>query len=176
MPVSDAHAFLITMPGAEAADAAAAAPLPAANPYQRPAAVQRVAVRSRRSLIRRVLAARAALPRLWALAMVTGFLAAGAIEPVPDGPDPVVPAWIAAIGDVTLLILLVAVVLLLAGQRAGYGLSTYGSAGLVLLAALCPATGHHVLAPWWFGQLAITMGLLAGSLALRSRAARSPAL
>ncbi len=115
------------------------------------------------------------MPRLWALVMVVGFITAGAIEPVPDGPDPVVPAWINAVGNVTLLILLAAVVTLLAGRRAGYGLATYASAGLVLLSALCPTSGHHVLAPWWFGQLAITVGLFAGSLALRSRAAHSRA-
>jgi hypothetical protein len=43
-----------------------------------------------------------------------------------------------------------------------------------VLSALCPTTDHHTLAAWWFGQLAISAGLLAGSLALRSRLRRDP--
>ncbi|WP_322770429.1 hypothetical protein [Frankia sp. Cr1] len=142
---------------------------------RQPPAGQPVAVRWRRRPAVRALGMRPTTARLWALVMVVGFLTAGAIEPIPDGPDPVVPAWINAVGNVTLLILLAAVVTLLAGRRAGYGLATYASAGLVLLSALCPTSGHHVLAPWWFGQFAITVGLFAGSLALRSRAAHSQA-
>ncbi|WP_157490993.1 hypothetical protein [Candidatus Protofrankia datiscae] len=38
------------------------------------------------------------------------------------------------------------------------------------LSALCPASGHHDVAAWWFAQLAISVGLFAGSLVLRSRA------
>ncbi|KLL11913.1 hypothetical protein FrCorBMG51_07680 [Protofrankia coriariae] len=94
------------------------------------------------------------------------------IEPVPDGPQAVdrTPVLIGAIGDVTLVLLFVAFVALLAGRRWGLGAATYAGAGLVALSALCPASGHHDVAAWWFAQLAISVGLFAGSLVLRSRA------
>jgi hypothetical protein len=110
--------------------------------------------------------------RLWALLLVGGVQLAAAVEPAPDGPKPVQPGWVVVAGNVAMTLLLVAVVALLCARPWGLGAATYGTAGLFLLAVLCPTSGHHAMAAWWFGQLAICAGLLAGSLALRSRAAR----
>jgi hypothetical protein len=107
--------------------------------------------------------------RLWAAALAAGVTVGTVIEPVPDGPEPVAPPGIQIAGNATVILLLTAFAALLAGRRWGLGAATYGSAGLVVLSALCPTTGHHTLDAWWFWQLAISVGLLAGSMALRSR-------
>ena len=48
-----------------------------------------------------------------------------------------------------------------------------GSAGFVVISALCPVWDHHQVGSWWFGQSAISVAMFAGSMILRSRAARA---
>ncbi len=116
-------------------------------------------------------AIRPALLRWWAVVLAVGVVVATMLEPVPDGPQAdQTPVLIDVIGNVTLVLLFAALVGLFVGRRWGLGAATYAGAGLVALSALCPASGHHDVAAWWFAQLAISVGLFAGSLVLRSRA------
>ncbi len=158
-------------PAADKTDRAHGADDAVRSPGQEPEGWQGpVAVRPRRPAAAG--AVRPVLLRWWAVVLAVGVTVATMIEPVPDGPHAAdsTPAWIGAIGDVTLILLFTAFVALLAGRRWGLGAATYASAGLVTLSALCPTSGHHDVAAWWFGQLAISVGLFFGSLALRSRA------
>jgi hypothetical protein len=52
---------------------------------------------------------------------------------------------------------------LLARRRWGV-LAGLGAAGIfTALAVACPTSGHHAIAPWWFGQIACALGLVAAS-------------
>ncbi len=116
---------------------------------------------------RPVLSARAA--RLAGLLMFAGFVAAVLIEPAPDGPQPVLPVWVDLIATATLVALLGCWAALAAGRRSGLRLGAVAGVGLVGQVALCPALDHHVLAGWWWVQLAVGVGIAALSIGLLAR-------
>jgi hypothetical protein len=68
--------------------------------------------------------------------------------------------------------LLAAVAGFVLGRRWALAAGTALGAGLLTGSLLCPALEHHVVAGWWFGQLAVGMAMLAvpaAALALTRR-------
>jgi hypothetical protein len=97
--------------------------------------------------------------RLTAAVTFTGLVVAGSVAPPADGPDPVLPWWAEAVNMATLVALLASWAALGAGRRTGLWLGALGGAGMTAAVALCPAVDHHVIAGWWWTQLAISMGI-----------------
>ena len=92
----------------------------------------------------------------WPLVMALSV----AIEPAPTNPDAAVPLLV-QVGGMALLLAMAATAVAAALRRPGaVGLSAV--AGVVSLAFVisCPGSGHHALAAWWFGELALTVGML----------------
>ena len=91
-----------------------------------------------------------------------------AIEPAPAEPDAAegVLATVVALG---FFLALGATVGGLALRRRWGLVASVVAAGILLgMAVACPATGHHAIAPWWLGQLAIAGTLVGvGRMALR---------
>ena len=95
------------------------------------------------------------------------------LEPPPDGADPVLPAWIGVLETGVTVALLASIAGFLLGRRWALGAGAAFGAGLLTASALCPTLDHHVLAGWWFGQLAVAavmVALPAAALALTRRA------
>jgi hypothetical protein len=93
-----------------------------------------------------------------------------AIEPAPDGPEPIGPVWLDVLAVVAFVTPLFAIIALIAVQWSGVWLTLLTGAGLFLLAVLCPVSGHHVPGPHIYAQLALFGGLaVASSYVLRRR-------
>ncbi len=107
--------------------------------------------------------------RLALLLTVVGYLAATAVEPAPTGPQPVLPFWANALGYATLVVLLASWAALAGGRRSGLWLGAIAGGGLVGQVALCPALEHHLIAGWWWAQLAVFAGITALNVALLAR-------
>jgi hypothetical protein len=107
----------------------------------------------------------------WPLAIVISI----ALEPAPADPDAAVPV-VVSLASMGLFAALVATAV-----AAGNRQPSAAIAGLVTgLLALgftvsCPVSGHHTFGAWWFGQLALTLGMLGVSFAALGRRAREPA-
>lgn len=107
----------------------------------------------------------------WPLALVVSV----AIEPPPAHPEAAVPI-VVSLASLALFTALVATAIA-AGNRhpsaAGLGVVT----GLIALGftVSCPVSGHHTLGAWWFGQLALTLAMLAVSAAALGGRARESA-
>jgi hypothetical protein len=104
----------------------------------------------------------------WPLAIVVG----DSVQPAPADPDAAVPA-IVTLATLVLFAALVGTAVA-ASQRhpsaAVWGVVT----GLIAVgfAVGCPATGHHAIGGWWFGQLALSLAMLGASLAALGPRAR----
>ena len=98
--------------------------------------------------------------RATAAILFAGFFVGVAIEPVPDGPNPVLPWWANAISMATLVTLLVCWGALALGRRYGLWAGVVAGVGLVVQTVLCPTVDHHTIAGWWWAQLAIGVGML----------------
>ncbi|HET6662671.1 MAG TPA: hypothetical protein VFG94_00360 [Acidimicrobiales bacterium] len=107
----------------------------------------------------------------WPLAILVG----DALTPPPANPEAAEPL-IASLAVLALFTVLVATAAA-AGNRhpsaAGLGVVT----GLISVAcgAACPASGHHAIGPWWFGQMGLTLVMLAVSVAALGGRAREAA-
>lgn len=86
-----------------------------------------------------------------------------AIEPAPDGPEPIGPVWLDVLAVVAFVTPLFAIIALIAVQWSGVWLALLTGAGLFLLAVLCPVSGHHVPGPHIYAQLALFGGLAGAS-------------
>lgn len=153
-----------TAPGA-VRDAAPSAPgmpvrvAPAPLPPAAATAVTTAPAGRRPSRARVLLTAKPVLPptgvRLMGLALVALFWAALELEPAADGTNPTVTGWIAVLGTVQTIALLAGVAGFAMGRRwalwAGVAFSGIGAVNI----AMCPASGHHVISGWWYGQVAI---------------------
>jgi hypothetical protein len=113
--------------------------------------------------------------RLAGLLMLVGFVVATAVEPAANGPQPVLPFWADALATVTLVVLLGCWASLAAGRRSGLRLGVVAGSGLVAMAVSCPAVDHHVIAGWWWAQLAVSVGivLLSAGLLAATRPGRT---
>jgi hypothetical protein len=107
----------------------------------------------------------------WPLAIVLGM----ALEPAPADPNAPVP-FIVALASLALFAALVATAVA-AGNRhpaAAIGGVLTGLLSLGFVVS-CPVSGHHTFGAWWFGEMALTLGMLGVSLAALGRRAREPA-
>jgi hypothetical protein len=117
--------------------------------------------------IRTVLTPRVA--RRVALVSFLAYWAPVVIMPPPDGTNPVMPWWAATLDYSALVLLAGSWLLLAAGRRSGLVASVGGSLAVLALTAECPISDHHEIAPWWWMQLAASVGVLALSVALLRR-------
>jgi peptidoglycan/LPS O-acetylase OafA/YrhL len=110
--------------------------------------------------------------RLLGAAMVALFVLGVVIEPAADGPQPVLSLAEEIIATVMTLFMVGALAGFLRGRRWALG-PALGFGGLLAVnVALCPTTGHHQLAGWWFGQVVIGAAMVAlpAAALLRTRA------
>ncbi len=148
-----------TAPAPAPAPAPAVAPAARPVPAPAPAAAAREPREPREPGARRVLTATGI--RLVGAAMLALIIAADLLAPAADGAEPVRPVWLETLYTVQTLALLAAAAGFLLGRRwalsAGVLVSGIGAFNV----AMCPASGHHVVAGWWFGQVALSVALLA---------------
>ena len=99
--------------------------------------------------------------RLIGAALVALFTIAYLIEPAPDGPRPVLSLAEEIISTVMTIFMVAALAGFLRGRRWAL-LPALGFGGLLAVGvALCPTTGHHQLAAWWFGEVVIGAAMVA---------------
>lgn len=133
-----------------AADRPAGQPPP--FPASQPTTAERPSTRRRPALSPRAV-------QLTGAATLLGYLAAVAVEPAPNGPQPVLPWWADAIGTATIVLLLASWLAMAAGRRSGLRLAAIAGTGLITQSALCPAVDHHLIAGWWWTQLGLTIAI-----------------
>ncbi|HVE29681.1 MAG TPA: hypothetical protein VNC80_06425 [Mycobacteriales bacterium] len=104
--------------------------------------------------------------------MIALYALGVAVQPAPNGPQPVAPWWADALNTITFFGLLTVFAGSIVGRRWSLwtGLVTGGS--LLALSASCPAEGHHEIAAWWFVQMAVAvvMTVLPATLLRRTQA------
>jgi hypothetical protein len=112
--------------------------------------------------------------RLAGAALVGLFVLVMEVEPPADGPEPVPSATAQLLATAILFVMVAAIAGLARGRRWSLW-PALGIGGLLAVdVGLCPASGHHVIAGWWFVQVAATavmVALPAAGLALTRRAA-----
>ncbi len=118
---------------------------------------------------RRVLSTRGV--RLFGAAMIALYALGVAVEPAPNGPQPVAPWWANVLVNVAFFGLLTVFVGAIAGRRWSLWAGLVTGAGLLSLSASCPIEGHHEIAAWWFVQMAVAaaMTVLPALLLRRTR-------
>ena len=151
-------------------------PAPVRSPVTRPAPERLPATQAAPARppapprIRPVLSTRGV--RLFGAAMIALYALGVAVQPAPNGPQPVAPWWADALNTVTFFGLLTVFAGSIVGRRWSLwtGLVTGGS--LLALSASCPAEGHHEIAAWWFVQMAVAvaMTVLPATLLRRTQA------
>jgi hypothetical protein len=144
---------------ARPAPAAAAAPVvpPAAPPVAAPVRAERPP--------RRIFPMAHASRAVAALTL-TAWTAAVLVEPTPNGPQPVPAGWEVLLSFTTLLVLGAAVWGLSSARRWGPAAGALNGGLLVTSVALCPVSGHHVIAGWWWAQLGLSAAMLAAPVGL----------
>jgi len=120
--------------------------------------------------VRRVLSTRGV--RLFGAAMIGLYALGVAVEPTPNGPQPIAPWWADAIGTVAFFGLLTVFAGSIAGRRWTLWTGLVTGASLLAMSASCPAEGHHEIAAWWFVQMAVAvaMTVLPATLLRRTQA------
>jgi hypothetical protein len=147
--------------------------IPALERIDRGDAVERTAAKASRASDQLAPGWAAALGIGWPLA----YIVAVAIEPAPTHPE-AAPAVLATVASLALMVALWSTVFAAAHRQPSAALGgAITGAIAVAMTVTCPASGHHTLGAWWFGQLALTAGMLAVSLAAlgpwsRARTAR----
>ena len=97
-------------------------------------------------------------------AVITVLVIGIAVEPSPNGPQPVAPLWADLIGYATVMASFLAIFALLVGNQWGPRLAIVTAVGLLTLSATCPLSGHHIMGWYTYVQLVLSAGLLvAGS-------------
>jgi hypothetical protein len=89
-----------------------------------------------------------------------------AVEPSPNGPQPVAPLWANMIAYATAMASLLAIFALLVGHRWGSRLAIVTAVGLLTLSATCPLSGHHIMGWYTYVQLVLSAGLLVAASAV----------
>jgi hypothetical protein len=106
-------------------------------------------------------------------AVLIGLFAIGvAVQPAPDGPQPVAPVWANVLNGIIEVGLLAILAGILTGRRWSVWAGLATGASLLVLSISCPIDGHHVIAAWWFVQMAvgIVMTALPAAVLRRTRA------
>jgi hypothetical protein len=142
------------------------APPPVAPPPVAPSPAGRAAG----PRVRQVLSARGV--RFFAGAMIALYTLGVAVQPTPDGPEPVAPWWANLLNTVAFFGLLTVFVGAIAGRRWALWSGLATGASLLALSASCPLEGHHEIAAWWFVQMAVgaAMTVLPAVLLRRTQA------
>jgi hypothetical protein len=149
--------------------AAAPAPVAEAAPARPPA--QAAPVRPPAPpRVRQVLSSRGV--RFFGAAMIALYTLGVAVQPAPDGPQPVAPWWADALNTVAFFGLLTVFAGAIAGRRWALWTGLVTGASLFTLSASCPVEGHHEIAAWWFVQMAVgvAMTVLPATLLRRTQA------
>jgi hypothetical protein len=104
----------------------------------------------------------------WPLATVASI----ALEPAPADPEAAVPI-VVALASLGLFVALVATAVA-AGNRHPVAAVAGVVTGIIALGftVTCPVSGHHTFGAWWYGQLGVTLAMLAISVAALGRRAR----
>jgi hypothetical protein len=120
--------------------------------------------------VRRVLSARGV--RLFGAAMIALYTLGVAVQPAPNGPEPIAPWWADVLNTVAFFGLLTVFAGAIAGRRWTLWTGLVTGASLLALSASCPAEGHHEIAAWWFVQMAVAvaMTVLPATLLRRTQA------
>lgn len=107
----------------------------------------------------------------WPLAIVIGM----ALEPAPADPEAAVPV-VVTLASLGLFAALVATAVA-AGNRHPSAAAGGVATGLIALGftVSCPLSGHHTFGAWWFGELGLTLAMLAVSVAALGGRAREAA-
>lgn len=101
-----------------------------------------------------------------AAAFAVAYLTCPMIEPEPNGPDPVMHWWLAAVDLGSAVAIVIAVVALAVGARAAANLGVLAGIGMCVETVLCPGSGHHLIG-WWTGvQAALSLFVLGTSIGL----------
>lgn len=99
--------------------------------------------------------------RVIGAALVTLFTIGYVVEPAPDGPDPVLSTTAEVLGTVMTILMVAALVGFLRGRRWALPTSLAFGGLMAVNVALCPTTGHHQLAWWWFAQVGVVAAMIA---------------
>jgi hypothetical protein len=120
--------------------------------------------------VRRVLSVRGI--RFFGAAMIALYALGVAVQPAPNGPEPVAPWWADALNTVAFFGLLTVFAGTIAGRRWSLWTGLVTGASLFALSASCPLEGHHEVAAWWFVQMAVgaAMTVLPATLLRRTQA------
>ncbi len=94
------------------------------------------------------------------VAWAVGFPLALALEPTPANAG-VIPWWSFFVDIGLMTAIAAAFVGLAKGRRSGAGASFVAASILTAGVFACPATGHHTIGLWWFGEFAIALALVA---------------
>jgi hypothetical protein len=99
--------------------------------------------------------------RILGVAMIGLFVVGAGVQPPADGANPVEPWWAVVLNVIIQFGLLAVLAGVLTGRRwtVKAGLAT--GASLLALSATCPIEGHHVVAGWWFVQMAVGVAMTA---------------
>jgi hypothetical protein len=103
----------------------------------------------------------------WLAGGIAAVLVIGsAVEPSPNGPQPVAPLWADVIAYGTVMASFLAIFALLVGGRWGPRLAVATAVGLLTLSATCPLSGHHTMGWYTYVQLVLSAGLLVAASAV----------
>ena len=104
----------------------------------------------------------------WPLAIIASM----ALEPQPADPDAPVPALI-ALASLGLFVALITTAIAAGVRHRGAAVGGLVTGLLAMtFTVTCPASGHHTLGLWWFGQLGIVTVMLALSAVAFQRSRR----
>jgi hypothetical protein len=99
--------------------------------------------------------------RLIGAALVALFTIGYVVEPAADGPEPVLSTTAEILGTVMTFLIVAALVGFLRGRRWALPTSLAFGGLMAVNVALCPTTGHHELAGWWFTQVGVVAAMIA---------------
>ncbi|HST67355.1 MAG TPA: hypothetical protein VLM05_19430 [Mycobacteriales bacterium] len=99
--------------------------------------------------------------RILSAALIGLFAIGVSVQPPADGANPVEPWWADVLNVVIQLGLLAVLAGVLTGRRWTVRAGLVTGASLLTLSATCPIEGHHVVAAWWFVQMAVGVAMTA---------------
>jgi hypothetical protein len=134
-------------------------------PDQQPPDQQRPQARGPKAPRTRV-AVSASFLRVLAVAYTAAWMTCVLVQPVADGPAPVVPAWEMVVAFAAVGLFFATAVTLGMGRWSGLGVAAANGVAMLGETIACPAVGHHVIAWWWFVQLGLSLAVLASAVAL----------